>query len=157
MEMVPSIGQHIVELGDGTEPEAMLARLKIFYKAMARAGMLDYYKRINASYEGQIVAQKADYVEDKQGKRDAMNTYQKIVNENKQSVHANSVVNDGAGRILKEVAEPAAPAAEARQAGSERKESIPPPKKTEEKTPDLKPPDKEEKAPKAVMPKTENN
>ncbi|HSK13993.1 MAG TPA: hypothetical protein VK907_12320 [Phnomibacter sp.] len=162
MEMIPTIGNHVVELGYATEPEEMLQRLKYYYRAMAAAGKLDAYSRINASFDRQIVGQRTAFDVARQNKRDAMTTYQKIVQDNKTTVDANSVVNEnGAGRLVKELPE--------KHVGSPpaKNESKPELRTTKDETPaPARPPDKpaekrtetkEEKIPKAVMPKTETN
>jgi cell division protein FtsQ len=157
MEMIPALGNHVVELGDASHPEEMLNKLKYFYMAMAAAGRLDDYSRIQAGYKGQIVAQRAQYVVAKSDGREAMTTYQKIVSENKQVVNANSVVKEtGVGRLMGE-----APAV---KADGGKKELKPEPvlQKENEAKPVVmeaeKPAEKkEQKKPKAIMPKIENN
>lgn len=148
MEMVPVIGNHIVELGDAREPEVMLAKLKHFYLALSNAGRLDDYTRIQAFFNGQVVAQRARYVLAKADGSQAMSTYQQIVNENKNVVDANAVVKENsAGRLVND--------------GPAEKGSLKQPaKKTEAEPSNIKESGKdkkEEKVPKALMPKMEKN
>jgi cell division protein FtsQ len=165
MELIPAVGNHIVELGFANEPKETLQRLKYFYQAMAAAGRFDEYQKINASFAGQIVAQRSGVELAKPDKVKAMNTYQKIVNENKHVVNANSVVTDaGAGRIITEPVETKSRAEkEEKKAVMQEKKAEQPaapeqtPAKPPEKIPEQKPEVKEVKVPKAVMPKIEKN
>jgi cell division protein FtsQ len=165
LEMIPTVGNHIVDIGFAENPDEILHRLKIFYKAVVAAGRLGDFKRLNASFERQIVAQMSETEWAATDKKEAMNTYQRIVNENKSAVDANSVVTDNAaGRI---VSEAPAPKPEEKpktlpKASPEKKESTavePVPsridEKIQEKQQDKEPAEK--KVPKAIMPKIEGN
>jgi len=155
--MIPAIGNHIVELGDAENPEEMLLNLKQFYLAMAAAGKLDDYSRIQAGFKGQIVAQRAQFNVANSDGREAMITYQKIVSENKQVVNANSVVKEtGVGRLMGESPEvKASPGIKAGKPGEkeEKIKGVKPPEINAEKPVEKK----EQRIPKAIMPKTENN
>lgn len=165
MEMIPTIGNHIVDIGFAEKPDEILKRLKIFYRAIVGASRLGDFKRLNASFEGQIVAQMSEAEWEGTDKKEAMNTYQRIVKENKSAVNANSVVTDNAaGRIVSEVPVPKTEEKTkvALKALSEKKEATvveQTPVKTEEKVQE-KQQDKEpaeKKVPKAIMPKIEGN
>lgn len=56
MEMLPVVGNHIVELGNGSEVEDKFKRLMIFYQQVLSKVGLDKYKIIDARFKGQIVA-----------------------------------------------------------------------------------------------------
>jgi outer membrane biosynthesis protein TonB len=152
-------------MGYALAPNEMLLKLKHFYKAMAAAGRYNEYQHINASFDGQIVAQKSGYDLASPDKYAAMNAYQKIVSDNKTVVNANSVVKEStAGRILSEPAERKEKTSKAdnKQEDVPKQEAPlkvaePTPEKQPEKIPEKKPEIKEEKVPKAVMPKIENN
>jgi cell division protein FtsQ len=157
MEMIPALGNHVVDLGDGVNAEEMFQKLKHFYMAMAAAGRLNDYSRIHAGYKGQIVAQRAQYVVANADGKEAMSTYQKIVSENKHVVNANSVVKEaGVGRLMGE--SPDVKPVPVKKAGTtegngEKEKAAKPAEATPEKTQDKK----EQRIPKAIMPKTENN
>jgi cell division protein FtsQ len=54
-EIVPTIGNHLIEFGDGSAYEDKFRRLMIFYKnVLAKTGM-DKYERIKVQYEGQVI------------------------------------------------------------------------------------------------------
>lgn len=57
-EMVPTIGNHLIEFGDGKDYEAKFKRLLVFYKqVLAKTGM-EKYERIKVQYEKQIIGVK---------------------------------------------------------------------------------------------------
>ncbi len=163
MELVPVFGNHIVELGYATQPAAMMAKLKQFYLAIAAAGKLNDYVKLNATFERQIVAQRDSFRVQGADKMQAMDTYRRIISENKKVVNANSIVTeDAAGRIIRDA--PATPEknndAQSNQVEVKRViqvEKIMPANKPEpvqtEKSTEIK----EQKMPKAIMPKLENN
>jgi len=57
-EMIPKIGNNIIEFGDASDAEEKLHRLKLFYReVMLKAGM-NYYSVIDVQYKGQVVAKR---------------------------------------------------------------------------------------------------
>jgi cell division protein FtsQ len=57
-EMIPKIGNNIIEFGDATDAAEKLKRLKLFYKeVMLKAGM-NYYSVIDVQYKDQVVAKR---------------------------------------------------------------------------------------------------
>lgn len=57
-EMIPTVGNHLVELGDASNLEEKFGRLMVFYKqVLSRAGM-DKYERIKVQYDKQVVGVK---------------------------------------------------------------------------------------------------
>ena len=57
-EMVPVVGNHLIEFGDGNEYEKKFNRLFIFYKDVLSKTGFDKYSKINVSYAGQIIGTK---------------------------------------------------------------------------------------------------
>jgi|SRR5688572_11177600 len=54
-EMVPTIGNHIIEFGDGSDYETKFKKLFVFYKqVLSKAGM-DKYKIIKVQYNNEII------------------------------------------------------------------------------------------------------
>ena len=54
-EMVPTIGNHIIEFGDGSDHEAKFKKLFVFYKqVLSKAGM-DKYKIIKIQYNNEVI------------------------------------------------------------------------------------------------------
>ncbi len=59
-EMVPEIGNHIIEFGDGNNVEDKFNRLMVFYKqVMSKAG-LNIYERVNVEFARQVVGKKKE-------------------------------------------------------------------------------------------------
>lgn len=57
-EMIPTVGNHIIEFGDGTDYEAKFKKLFVFYKqVLAKAGM-DKYERIKVQYGNEVIGVK---------------------------------------------------------------------------------------------------
>jgi cell division protein FtsQ len=57
-EMVPTIGNHIIEFGDGTNYEAKFKKLFVFYtQVLSKTGM-DKYERIKIQYNNEIIGVK---------------------------------------------------------------------------------------------------
>ncbi len=180
IEMIPTLGNHVVELGDGTDPEGMFTRLGVFYKMLVAAGSIDTYERINASYSNQIVASGSTSEVSKEDRTNAMKTFNRIVNENKKIVNESSVISSvGVGRIVEEI--PVSNEKEKKPKDAVKEKSTPkatmemPEKGTDkessttEKNQTKEDPEKKEKMkeestdkkevpkPKAIMPKTQNN
>jgi cell division protein FtsQ len=59
-DMVPVIGNHIVNLGNGENIEQKFNRLFIFYKQVLSRTGFDKYKAIDVRYSGQVVGRKSD-------------------------------------------------------------------------------------------------
>lgn len=55
-EMIPTVGNHVVKLGNGENIPAKLNRLMIFYKQVLAKTGFDKYKLIDVQYKGQVVA-----------------------------------------------------------------------------------------------------
>ncbi len=61
MEMVPVVGNHKVDLGDGSDIASKFHRLYLFYdQVLSRTGF-DKYQRIDVQYNGQIIGKKGNY------------------------------------------------------------------------------------------------
>jgi cell division protein FtsQ len=59
-EIVPTIGNHIIEFGDGSDYERKFNRLFIFYKqVLAKTGM-EKYKRIKVQYDNEVIGVKKE-------------------------------------------------------------------------------------------------
>jgi len=57
-EMVPVIGNHLIEFGDGTDCEQKFNRLFIFYRTVLSRTGFDKYSKIDVQYAGQIIGTK---------------------------------------------------------------------------------------------------
>jgi cell division protein FtsQ len=54
-EMVPVVGSHVIEFGDGTALEDKFKKLFVFYKQVASKSGMDKYERIKVQYENEII------------------------------------------------------------------------------------------------------
>ncbi|MFI5155912.1 MAG: cell division protein FtsQ/DivIB [Chitinophagales bacterium] len=54
-ELVPMIGNHLVEFGNANNIEEKFHRLFIFYKEVSAKAGFDLYSRLNVQYSGQVV------------------------------------------------------------------------------------------------------
>jgi cell division protein FtsQ len=57
-EMIPMVGNHLIEFGDGTDFDKKFARLLQFYKLVLSKTGMDRYERINVQYERQVIGVK---------------------------------------------------------------------------------------------------
>lgn len=57
-EMVPTIGGHLVELGDASNLEQKFERLMLFYRQVLSKSGMDKYERIKVQYDRQVVGVK---------------------------------------------------------------------------------------------------
>lgn len=57
-EMIPVVGNHTVELGDGNDIEQKFHRLFVFYQDVLSKTGFDKYATINVQFDGQVVAVK---------------------------------------------------------------------------------------------------
>lgn len=57
-ELIPTVGNHLIGFGDGTDYQGKFHRLFVFYKeVLSRAGF-DKYSRIEVAYAGQVIGTK---------------------------------------------------------------------------------------------------
>jgi hypothetical protein len=54
-EMVPTIGNHIIKLGDGNDLDKKFHRLFLFYQQVMGKTSFDRYKIIDVQYNGQVI------------------------------------------------------------------------------------------------------
>lgn len=54
-ELVPVVGNHIIEFGDGNDYEKKFKRLMVFYRQVLRTAGMDRYPRINVQYAGEVI------------------------------------------------------------------------------------------------------
>ncbi len=55
LEMVPTLGNHIIQFGDASGYEDKFSRLFLFYKQVLSKAGLDKYSRINVSFAKQVI------------------------------------------------------------------------------------------------------
>jgi len=57
-ELIPLVGKHFVEFGNGEQLEKKFNRLKTFYTQVLPQAGLDHYEKIDVQYQDQVVATK---------------------------------------------------------------------------------------------------
>ncbi|ANH82307.1 hypothetical protein A8C56_16260 [Niabella ginsenosidivorans] len=61
MQMIPVVGNHRVDLGDGSEIASKFHRLYLFYDQVLKRTGFDKYKMVDVQYDGQVVGIKGAY------------------------------------------------------------------------------------------------
>lgn len=61
MEMTPVVGNHKVELGDGSDIATKLHRLYLFYDQVLKNKGFDKYQKVDVQYDGQVIGVKGTY------------------------------------------------------------------------------------------------
>ncbi|AHF18057.1 hypothetical protein NIASO_19600 [Niabella soli DSM 19437] len=61
MQMIPVVGNHRVDLGDGSEIASKFHRLYLFYDQVLKRTGFDKYKTVEVQYNGQVVGVKGTY------------------------------------------------------------------------------------------------
>ncbi len=57
-EMIPMVGNHIIEFGDGTDFDKKFGRLLQFYRMVLSKTGMDAYERVNVQYDRQVIGVK---------------------------------------------------------------------------------------------------
>jgi len=59
-EIIPTIGNHVIELGDGTNVESKFNRLMVFYKQVLSKAGLSAYAKINVQFDKQVIGKRSE-------------------------------------------------------------------------------------------------
>lgn len=57
-ELVPKLGEGIIDFGDASDIEEKMQKLKLFYREVMPKSGWDYYSRISIQYKGQVVGRR---------------------------------------------------------------------------------------------------
>ncbi len=57
-QMIPKIGNTMIEFGDASDVKSKLERLKLFYRKVIMKAGLNYYSSVNVQFKGQLVAKR---------------------------------------------------------------------------------------------------
>ena len=79
LQMVPTVGNHVVELGDGNDFQGKLHRLFLFYQQVLSRVGFDKYSRITVAYAGQVVGTKKGSEGTKQDSLQGMKNIQDLI------------------------------------------------------------------------------
>ncbi len=61
MSMIPVVGNHKVDLGDGSDIASKFHRLYLFYDQVLKRTGFDKYQKIDVQYNGQVIGVKGHY------------------------------------------------------------------------------------------------
>ncbi len=89
MEMVPVVGNHRVQLGDGSDITTKFHRLYLFYDQVLKRKGFDKYQTIDVQYDGQVLGVRGDY-----SKVDSLQLRKNIENLLVQSRDANELISE---------------------------------------------------------------
>lgn len=89
MEMIPIVGNHRVQLGDGSDVASKFHRLYLFYDQVLRKKGFDKYQKIDVQYEGQVLG-----VKNAQTKVDSLQLRKNIETLLSQSRKANELMEE---------------------------------------------------------------
>lgn len=78
-EMMPTIGNHIIEFGDGNDIENKFSRLLTFYKQVLSKNGLSYYERVNVQYARQVIGKKKEQVISRYDSLQAVKKIQQLI------------------------------------------------------------------------------
>jgi len=59
-EMVPTVGNHIIEFGDGNDIESKFRKLFIFYQQVMSKSGLNGYERVNVQFARQVIGKRSE-------------------------------------------------------------------------------------------------
>jgi cell division protein FtsQ len=57
-EMIPTVGNHVIEFGDGTDHKEKFAKLFLFYKEVLTKAGMNKYERLKVQYQNEVVGVK---------------------------------------------------------------------------------------------------
>ena len=103
-EMIPTIGNHVIEFGDGMNYEQKFDRLFIFYKQVLSKTGMGRYARINVKYDKQVIGVRNAYL----SKMDSIKFVKSIEYLIASAAKADSVKRDSTVAALKQASEPRA-------------------------------------------------
>lgn len=90
MEMLPVVGSHRVNLGDGSDIATKFHRLYLFYDQVLKRTGFDKYKTIDVEYAGQVIGIKGNYT-----KIDSLQLRKNIQELLQQARDANNIIEAG--------------------------------------------------------------
>lgn len=102
-ELYPAFGNHIVDLGDGTEPADKLSRLKLFYKEVSAKKGFDIYPKLSVAYKGQVLAVKGTATVPQIDAGKAMQVFDQIVKSNRRTANDEKLQEADKQKIIRNV------------------------------------------------------
>lgn len=149
-ELYPTLGNHVVDLGDGKQIKEKLARLKLFYQQVLSHQGFDTYRTVSVAYNRQVVGVRRDSAAVRPDPVKAVRVFEQIVKTNRRKANEDA---NAEPRKTKPVVGGTIYTNENRIDAKMNDEKLKPENKTQESpySEETKP------VPKAVMPKKNNN
>jgi len=89
--MVPALGNHIIEFGDGNDYEKKFRRLLAFYQQVLSKTGMDTYEKINVQFAGEVIGIKKEKPLSKADSVQAVKNVLKMIDESeKQAMQVDS-------------------------------------------------------------------
>jgi cell division protein FtsQ len=102
-ELYPAFGDHIVDLGDGTEPADKFGRLKLFYKQVSAKKGFDIYPKLSVAFKGQVVAVKGTTPSPRVDAGKAMQVFDQIIKSNRRTANDEKVQEADKEKMIRNV------------------------------------------------------
>ncbi|MBS4063963.1 MAG: hypothetical protein KGZ74_05355 [Chitinophagaceae bacterium] len=83
MELIPKLGNHVIQFGEGTQVEAKFNRLMLFYKRIMSKTGWNYYSSLDVRFDKELVAVR----------RDSASLFKSFTLSTKDSIRINSVID----------------------------------------------------------------
>ena len=97
-ELVPTIGNHVIDFGDASDCDQKFHRLFVFYKEVLSKTGMEKYRRINVQYEKQVIGVRNNFL----SKNDSMKFVRSVETLIASSQKIDSVRNDTESTTRKE-------------------------------------------------------
>lgn len=93
-ELLPTMGRHVIELGDASGLEQKFRKLRIFYQKVLAAKGLDAYERIKLQYKNQVVGVKSPLPFTKQDSMQAIRNVEELIRQSHQQIDTQQLKTD---------------------------------------------------------------
>jgi cell division protein FtsQ len=100
-ELYPVVGNHVIELGNASQIENKLNRLKAFYKNVSTKKGFDAYSKINVAYDRQVIAVRRDSSAPSVDKGKAIRVFDQIVKANRSKANEEQPIEEKKPAIIK--------------------------------------------------------
>lgn len=78
-EVVPTLGLHVIEFGDGEQPGEKFRKLSLFYRQVLHKTGVDAYERIRVQYAGQVIGVRHSGNRQRYDGTEALRTVQRMI------------------------------------------------------------------------------
>lgn len=93
-ELIPTMGHHVIEIGDGSKLEQKFKKLRIFYQKVLAAKGLDAYERIRLQFNNQVVGVKSPLPNTKEDSLQAIRNVEELIRQSHQPIDTQQLKTD---------------------------------------------------------------